>query len=157
VTAPTTPTHGQKITLYMLTFSGGSVTYPTYAGTGTLTADQDYVTLQWSDDVAGYIVISKKEVAAGGLEMASTITSSTTLTQASPGFTEKYQPVDATSGNITLTFPASPSNGKAFTIEKIDATANTVTLGSYVLSTAGTGWRFVYRAATSQWRFIGGF
>jgi hypothetical protein len=60
VTAPSSPTHGQIISLFMQDFGpGGSVIYPTFEGTRTLTSSGQSVSLQWSDFVAGYIEISK--------------------------------------------------------------------------------------------------
>lgn len=65
--APSSPTHGQIVTLFMQDFGpGGSVVYPTFEGTRTLTYSGQSVSLQWSDFVAGYIEIAKSSV--GGIK-----------------------------------------------------------------------------------------
>jgi len=42
---------------------------------------------------------------------------------------EDWAPVDATSGNVTVTLPSAlEAKGKRFTVKKIDSSANTVTI-----------------------------
>lgn len=105
----------------------GTPASPVYPYLSSLDGIQGQVTLGSPDGSvtigqSGQEITLEASTASGGVTVASTVTSSGTLA------VSKLTPCDATTGALSMALPTGQSAGKQLEAQKIDSTANTVTL-----------------------------
>lgn len=104
------------------------------AGTGIPSATSGQVPVSNGDTTWSPASVPTASALLGGLPQVSTVTSGMALTA------NHYTPTDATSGSFTVTLPSGSglTYGALIVVEKLDATANTVTVSGTIRGVSGT-------------------
>lgn len=156
-------------TMIPITTGSTTLSIPAYVSTvagrtGAVTLTKNDVGLSNIDNTADASKPVSTATAAALAVKAPGLTVATTVTTAGALVVNNHNPVDATTGNLTMTLPTGQPAGTTVVVEKTDSTTNTVTVSgnirgvgssTLVLALTKESIEFLADAAGSWWPIAG--